>query len=380
MAKGTDMIIDISDNQFKKLCENTELHLPLRWDGKDYVDSLNKLYSLYIDTLQDTSNKKRSYNSYIDVDMDVIERICQGIQKSVEQYLNGFPSSAFKEMDKIMKNMMETPLKIYKKSCFGDFENDSLDLYRVVSVNENIQYERSRVFHVPYYMRSKVSTSRYSIAGFPSLYLGTSLELCCEEINLKEDKSFTIASRFKFQRNRCISDVEIKVIELAVKPQDFIELELYSNEYKGRRIDRNLLNKKEVKKAYCLWYPLIAACSFIRANKSDPFAPEYIIPQLLMQWIRYKIRDSYNNLMGIRYFSCASMKSSDLGFNYVFPTSGKPGRKYPYCPILMESFKMTRPQYIHEFAGIKSCEWFLSQDDDLKFIDGSTYSFLDEDI
>lgn len=42
-------------------------------------------------------------------------------------------------------------------------------------------YSRTRVLHTPYNLRSKVSTSRYSIAGYPSLYLGTSLQLCCKE-------------------------------------------------------------------------------------------------------------------------------------------------------------------------------------------------------
>ncbi len=45
-----------------------------------------------------------------------------------------------------------------------------------------------------------------------------------------------------------------------------------------------------------------------------------------MQWVRSEIDQSgygdYNQLIGIRYFSCASVRASDIGFNYVFPTSG----------------------------------------------------------
>lgn len=90
-----------------------------------------------------------------------------------------------------------------------------------------------------------------------------------------------------------------------------------------------MLENASVRAAYLLWYPLIAACSYISVSKKDPFAAEYIIPQLLMQWVRCEIgsqpgiEDEYSQLIGIRYFSCVSQKASETKFNYVFPTSGK---------------------------------------------------------
>ena len=77
---------------------------------------------------------------------------------------------------------------------------------------------------------------------------------------------------------------EVNVIELAVKPQDFLDLERNreSNRIIRRRIQEELLNSSSVREAYLLWYPLIAACSYIRTNKKDPFAAEYIVPQLLL--------------------------------------------------------------------------------------------------
>lgn len=127
-----------------------------------------------------------------------------------------------------------------------------------------------------------------------------------------------------------------------------------------------MLENASVRAAYLLWYPLIAACSYIRVNKKDPFAAEYIIPQLLMQWVRCEIgsqpgiEDEYNQLIGIRYFSCASQKASETGFNYVFPTSGK--QKYPdlpYCSVLAKSFYLSSPVYVHEFEHLYECEQHL---------------------
>ena len=58
-----------------------------------------------------------------------------------------------------------------------------------------------------------------------------------------------------------------------------------------------------------------------------------------MQWVRSEISskedEDYDNLIGIRYFSCASVKASDMGFNYVFPTSGRQKSSgLPYCAVL----------------------------------------------
>ena len=59
-----------------------------------------------------------------------------------------------------------------------------------------------------------------------------------------------------------------KTVKLTDKSNDYYDF------VNHRKINIDLLQSKTVKKAYLLWYPLIAACSFIRANKQDPFAPE----------------------------------------------------------------------------------------------------------
>lgn len=74
-----------------------------------------------------------------------------------------------------------------------------------------------------------------------------------------------------------------------------------------------------------------------------------------MQWVRTEMRHS-DKLIGIRYFSCASERSSDLGFNYVFPTSGRQIPAFPFCRVLSKAFVLTEPVYIHEFDCVRDCE------------------------
>ena len=313
------------------------------------------------------------------MNVESINLICCLLLKAVDHYLNGFPSKAYSSLEQVMDLLMDKPLKIYQKSVMEQFvphgcyiNGDDLKLFRVVSVEDNKPYPRERVFHTPYNLRSKVSTSRYSIAGYPSLYLGTTLALCCEEIHMNPHQNFTLASMFELERTLEYTNTNIRIIELGVKPQDFLSIN-NDNENNERRIPNSLLKDNAVRSAYLLWYPLIASCSYIRTNKNDPFAAEYIIPQLLMQWVRNEIGSNkdneYDQLVGIRYFSCASVKASNMGFNYVFPTSGKQkSAELPYCSVLSKSFRLTNPVYIHEYDNLRTCEWWLKKQNDFDFI------------
>lgn len=373
------MIFDISDATFKNVLNDKALYLPIRWNGSDFASTLDNLFNHYITQIELLSNEK-NYPNHIYVNIKDIKRVCGLLIRAVNHYLNGFPSKAYSSFERAMLILMDKPLKIYQKSVMEQFENsgapykndDDLKLFRVVSVDDNKPYSRARVFHTPYNLRSKVSTSRYSIAGYPSLYLGTTLALCCEEIHINPHQNFALASVFKLEKTLEYTNTNIRVIELAVKPQDFLNIE-YGNESYGRRISKSLLENRSIRSAYLLWYPLTASCSYIRVNKNDPFAAEYIIPQLLMQWVRNEIgsnkSDEYDQLVGIRYFSCASKKASNMGFNYVFPTSGQQkSADLPYCSVLAKAFRLTNPVYIHEYDNLHTCEWRLTELNDFDFI------------
>ncbi len=373
------MILDISDSTFKNVLNDKSLYLPIRWNGFDFASTLDDLFSHYISQIKSISNENSIYYNPIHMNVESINLICCLLLKAVDHYLNGFPSKAYSSLEQVMDLLMDKPLKIYQKSVMEQFvphgcyiNGDDLKLFRVVSVEDNKPYPRERVFHTPYNLRSKVSTSRYSIAGYPSLYLGTTLALCCEEIHMNPHQNFTLASMFELERTLEYTNTNIRIIELGVKPQDFLSIN-NDNENNERRIPNSLLKDNAVRSAYLLWYPLIASCSYIRTNKNDPFAAEYIIPQLLMQWVRNEIGSNkdneYDQLVGIRYFSCASVKASNMGFNYVFPTSGKQkSAELPYCSVLSKSFRLTNPVYIHEYDNLRTCEWWLKKQNDFDFI------------
>lgn len=352
------MIFYFADNEFIQLMDNPELHLPKRWDGKDFEVTLKSLLDTYIKELSDyQENTEDDRPNQIYVDLSDIHSICSNLIRCLQEYHNGFPARAFSAMKQIMERLIETPLEIYQKTGpLWPLEEDRLYLYRTRTVNSGTTFKRENIFHVPTSARSMISTCRYSIAGYPSLYLSTSIDLALEETSANPAQ--TIISRFKLDRAQ--PEINIQVLELGIKPQDFNPTGL-QREYNLRLFGEHgqqsrsslYLDQSYVRSTYLRWYPLIAACSFIRANKSAPFASEYIIPQLLMQWIRTQCKR--NHLVGLRYFSCASARASDMGFDYVFPVSN--GKcEGGYCSVLRDSFSLTEPVYLRDYKELWQCE------------------------
>lgn len=374
------MILDLSDQAFRCIMQDRKLALPIRWDGSDFEKTVDNHLSYYIEKIREKALKERGKTD-LHIEADDLEKIKAAIVDAICNYLNGLPVIAYYKLRIALELLILQPLKIYQKSVTEIIssypQDDPLHLFRAVRVEDNKPYPRERIFHTPYNLRSKVSTNRYSIAGHPSLYLGTSLELCCSELHTDPMRELTLASAFRLDRNIENTIKRVQIIELGIKPQDFIqsdnETARYLQQGTGRTVSDELIRKSYVKEAYLLWYPLIAACSYIRVNKKDPFAAEYIIPQLLMQWIRYESKKGRNifdkQLFGIRYFSCASVKASDMGFNYVFPTSGERiSDNSPYCKMLANAFYLTEPIYVHENASYSECEQVLNNHNFQKII------------
>lgn len=363
------MILDISDEQFRDILKDEQFHLPILWDGLNFSHTLDWLFKRYLRKLYQINNSSKNNLNAIQVNLDKIRLVCDILVTTVNHYLNGFPQRAYLFFKWAMFVLEEEPLVIDAENVISQDNKETAKLFRVVGVDDNKPYPRSRVFHTPFNLRSKVSASRYSIAGHPSLYLSTSLNLCCEEIHYNPYKQFTLAGRFELHSVYKNDNKLIRVIDLGVKPQDFKDVERDNeieqrHQHQKRHIRNKLLEDNVVRSSYLLWYPLIAASSFIRTNKNDPFAVEYILPQLLMQWVREKMalgNNEYSQLVGIRYFSCASKRASEMGFNYVFPTceeyKGHP--KHPYCYVLSKAFLSTKPAYIHEYESIMLCEQHL---------------------
>ena len=380
-------LINISQYDMERIFNDEQFDLPIEWDGLDFISNVANLLDKYVESIDRIIIQKNNEKDCNKKFLCDIKQICFSINESIDLYLQGSPALAYNSIDNIMRFLSKNELGRYQKTGFLKTSADPLDLYRVSFVNESEEINRQKIFHVPYNLRNKISTCRYSIAGYPCLYLSTTPQLACKEIGLNVndhynyDNRILIASKFKINRN-INNGINADVLELAIKPSDFI---LNTNiHHTQRRFDEINLHEESVMRNYLFWYPVIAVSSYIRQDKNGHLAPEYIVPQLIMQWVNHKNKKligdrkrKYNvseeeliiPMTGIRYFSCASKEASEMGFNYVFPVSGEQySTTVPYCKYLSKAFKLTKPLYLHRYNSIRECEYALIRDTDLDYI------------
>jgi hypothetical protein len=253
-------------------------------------------------------------NTYFnDVGHYPLERICQRqghlitqIKETLNSYFDGKPAKAFSCLSEGLISRLKDFNDVLNEKDFFPGEN----FYRLRLHKENYPLPINDFFHIPFEKRGLVKTQRFSIPGFPSLYLGTSVYLCWEELNRPNLNDF--------QAVRISTLNKVRVIDLSPPRKD-------SN------------NPQELYKYLMIW-PLVM-CSSIKVRESaDHFKPEYIIPQLLLQWVREK-----QGIDGIAYQTTHmdfkdSLAEGDF-VNVVFPV--KDNKSRGLCDHLKSKFQMT---------------------------------------
>lgn len=201
-----------------------------------------------------------------------------------------------------------------------------------------IQKNADELFHVPLSKRAYSNNERFSLVGFPSLYLSTMLPLAWQECGYPQ-KYYYSEYQYKYSididSGKRSLENELKFL-LLYSPT---EIAIWGTSVKYN----NFALWLEVVTRYLKAYPLILACSFVNQSGKVPYKQEYIIPQMLMQWIQ---RNS-SKVQGIEYFTCAdtSMRTSEwCAYNIVIPAMA-PYDDKKYSIPLREKFCWTLPQF-----------------------------------
>lgn len=293
------MKLDISNAIFHlKKIENKEGYFP------DYVDVYLKSYISFL--------KKNNVPQNI---VDSIIEFSRNIYICLVEYYLGQHASAKYYFDQAI-------------NCIN-FQ----DLYNPIKENVFFRARKSNVlhmtkdemFHIPLEKRYLVSTQRYSYPGLPCLYLGSSYQVCCEELDDWND------------------NLNIACVEQICK-NEIVVLDLYFFE----EYDFNEISDKEFEKFITLW-PLVACCSFTYVNTDNmKFRPDYIISQLLLEYIIDKnadadLKKSGTKVCGIKYHSVKNdffinngKKQTITYNNFVFPVISN--QQNGYCDVLKGQF------------------------------------------
>lgn len=306
------------DKFFEETLRNPLFTLPIRQKDSDNYESLisNILHS-YLEIVESIPNgslnvPKMNFPNEKEVTEEFVKEFQRnfvgGILKSIKEYLDGSPSRAYSSIDEALKNYAQ---EFHKRMNETRFDGTN-SFYRIRKANGNYSetFSKKEMFHIPFSQRGRVSTQRFSIPGFPSLYLGDSIYICWEELN-RPDVNF-------FQAARLETTMPLKLLDLSPPPEN--------------------INHERVSYSYFMTWPLIAACCVNVKNYLDPFKPEYIVHQLLLQWVR-----ANSDFDGIRYKSnrlaSEMFKQNGKLHNIVLPVKDR--LSSDLCRELKGNFKLT---------------------------------------
>lgn len=309
---------------------NIIFSLPKQRDEKSIEDFLNNIYNDYLNEIKKFDG---NLGTQLKKEIPFIEDQITKIKESLASYLQGFPSSAYtilSEALNILDNHNYLPIQKVDLNTFNS------PFYRM-RISNNRTLKREELFHIPFEIREKVSTQRYSIPGLPCLYLADSIFVCWEELGRPDINTFHV-SRVD------LSQSKLKFLFFDTSPNEIKKKCFPTKNPEGKLL--NLLIP------YLCYWPILAACSLIVKKPDEVFKPEYIIPQLLLQWVVFD-----KKVDGVVYKSNRiKISKHNIGTfrNVVIPVK-KVGAK-GICSQLKKKIKLTNPisYQLLEISGTKS--------------------------
>ena len=303
--------------------DSDELELPKTYNAGDFEGYIDSCFTAYLASLRGLQGGDPVVAN-LKTSIGVAEDLCQVIRQSISRYLDGYPSEAFNTLANGVAAIEHPWLDAL--GSLPDVSEALQHMYRV-RTGAGVLQGRRELFHIPYHLRHLVTTQRYSIPGFPSLYLGGSLWVCWEELGRPPFDSMNVA------RFRPAPDVPVKILDFGWRPARMAALIDH---------DASVLARPDYAKfigSQAICWPLLAACSVRVRNPGAAFVPEYIVPQLLLQWVRLT-----KDFDGIRYFSTRMdqyVNDPHAEANFVFPATKS--QVEGHCSELRHKFLLSEP-------------------------------------
>lgn len=271
-----------------------------------------------------------------------VEFIVNEISEALELYFHGFPSQSYHKFKQLAEYPKLSARLMHWRVIAVDPDKPlyrtkrEFDIARVSSVLPSTGFidfiAPIELFHVSFEKRKAIGTNRFSIPGFPCIYLSSNLNTSWSEAVGDANVPFHATC---FQSHRPVYVVDMVPLKFATPATADID-------YLARLY--NYDDPSDALVDYALIFPIITAChtkiSYTSAYDGEvKFKSEYIIPQLLLQW--YK--DTNLTIDGVRYLSC----TADAAFptenfekiNFVIPAIDI--REKGYCSSLLNNYSST---------------------------------------
>lgn len=240
-----------------------------------------KSVSLYKDALiswmsdlEDAFKKKSVDSQYI----LAIGSLKNDITEILNKYHAGNVGGAYEKMREVIAALINDSVGIAISSvqnsfAFNDVEdalNDTvnetrIEFFRARTSDKYCVFIREEMLHIPFDLRERVSSMRFSIPGLPCLYLATTTYCCWLELRTPPDHQFNVSPVRINQKNR--------ILNLTMNADAFEQIIEYT--------EKNKKANQYTIEALKLWILSFASSYKINAD-NRAFKDEYIIPQLIM--------------------------------------------------------------------------------------------------
>lgn len=269
-----------------KIIKNNFIILECDFDHQSYKTYLSKTLQL-----------KKLIIEYDDLFDKTYIKIFNRVRDSITRAWRTYEKGDIRSAGNIIYNLLFSNKYLGHTLC-SEFEKSNLVniLYRGRIIDDYADIDSIdefifQIFHIPFNKRNLVANERYSISGFPCLYLANSIEGVKAELEITElSDNFFIGD---FRVNNSINYFDLTPTFL-------------------KNLNQFSVTKIKIAMLKLL---LLMACSIRVNNKKSNYCSNYVIPQLVTASIASKAKYNYRC---IKYLSIKSYMNDRIDYNYVF--------------------------------------------------------------
>lgn len=303
-------------NRIVQVYSDISSFIQFRIEPEDYLNSVDWNLKTYVGILR--------HHSLHSEFVDSVESFSNSMVLVLHEYYLGQHTSAYDLFAETM-NSIDVKYLYCNLSVTEKF-------YRARKFDGKRKFQKDDFFHIPFERRTQVSSQRYSFPGLPCLYVGSSMDVCFQELDC--DRHDAAIAEIRLHRNKLCRVLDLtKIFNVRMELMNTIE-------------QMNFLKL----------FPLVFLCSTeILPNKASnlkepKFRPDYVIPQLLLEYILDRTTWDEFPIIGIKYYSVkedffsewlnGNAQNLPEKVNIAIParTDGSCG----YCSMLQELFHIER--------------------------------------